>query len=287
MSKEEFNKIKIEGEKLLLLEDVLGWEKARAMAVENKSKAFSSVLTFLSKPNPEEIDVIYEEKRYEAFWHVVGTSSFEYKRKNRYIIPVAKEVLDVDLLEKNFSVSKEGGNIQIEGVEHCQENYREEFMIDANTDQDGDFSKYLKAPFLNISSTEELTKDGTPVVDLESRSSNLVRRMLQSLVKPYKADEIINEDISIHELSLYFYPLYTFEYHWRTKDKKAVVAFDGVTSEINLKADKIGETLRKNFTSDDLFEFSKEIAANLVPGGGLMMMMGKKVLQMSKKEKGK
>lgn len=85
-------------------------------------------------------------------------------------------------------------------------------------------------------------------------------------------------------MKLYFYPVYTFEYHWKTKDKKATVAFDGVTGEVNLKANKIGETLKKNFTNNDLFEFSKEIAQNLVPGGGLAVMMGKKVFEMAKKK---
>lgn len=283
MSQDQFDKIKIEGEKLLLLEDILGWDKARARANDFKSQAFSSLLTFLSKPNPEDIDIIYEEKRFEAFWHVVGTSSFEYKRKNHYKIPLASEVLDVDILEKNFVVDKNSGTIHLESLEHCKENYREEVLIDANTDQPGNFVKYLKAPFISIKSTDELTKDGTPVVDLEARSSTLVRRMLQSLVKPYKADEIIKEDIVIHELCLYFYPIYTFEYHYRTKGKKAVVAFDGVTGEVNTKADKIGDTLRKSFSADDLYEFSKEIAQNVIPGGGLVMMMGKKVFEMSKK----
>lgn len=282
--KEEFNKIRVESEKLLLLEDSLGWDKARLLSVDNKARAFGSLFNFLSKPNPDDIEVIYEEKRYEAFWHVVGASQFEYKKRNKYRVAVSPEVVDLEILGKEFKIDRDSNNFQIESVEHCKENYREEMMIDANTDQAGDFIKYLRFPHRLIGSTDELTRDGTPIAYLETRANTLVRMVLQALVKPIKADEIIYEDITVHDLNLYFYPIYTFEYHWKLKDKKATVAFDGVTGEVNLKATKITDTLSKNFTADDLFEFSKEIAANLVPGGGLAMMVGKKIVQITKKK---
>jgi hypothetical protein len=280
----EFNKIRVESEKLLLLEDNLGWDKARQLAVDSKSRAFSSLFNILAKPNPDDIEIIYEEKRYEAFWHVVGTSHFEYKRNHNYKVPVNVEVEDVEVLGKNFKVNTETGNFEIEGVEHCREKYREELMIDANTDQSGNFVRYLKFDHRPIATTEELIKDGTPIVHLETRANTLVRTVLGSLVKPIKADEILFEDITVHELNLYFYPVYTFEYLWNLKNKKATVSFDGVTAEVNLKAAKITDTLKKSFTSDDLYEFSKEIAQNLVPGGGLAMMVGKKVFEMTKKK---
>lgn len=282
--KEDFNKIRVESEKLLLLQDVLGWDKARLLAVDNKTKGFSMLLNFLNPPMPEDIEIIYEEKRYEAFWHVVGTSQFEYKKRNKYRVPVGVEVEDLEILGKDFKVVKESSTFTIESIEHCRENYREEMMIDANTDQKGDFVRYLRYPHQKITSTDELTKDGTPVVDLETRANTLVRQVLQSLVKPIKADQILYEDITIHDLNLYFYPVYTFEYLWKLKNKKATIAFDGVTGEVNLKANKISDTLKKNFTNADLFEFSKEIAQNLVPGGGLAVMMGKKVFEMTKKK---
>jgi len=285
MSKQgEFNKIRVESEKLLLLTDNLGWDKARLIAVDNKARAFSSLFNILSKPNPDNIEVIYEERRYEAFWHVVGTSHFEYRRNHTFQVPVSAEVEDVDMLGKNFKVNRETGNYAIDGVEHCREKYREELMIDANTDQSGNFVRYLKFPSQPIASTDELIKDGTPIVHLETRANTLVRTVLGSLVKPIKADEILFEDIMVHELNLYFYPVYTFEYHWHLKDKKSTVSFDGVTGEIDLKASKMTDTLKKSFTSEDLYEFSKEIAQNLVPGGALAMMVGKKVFEMTKKK---
>lgn len=280
----EFNKIRVESEKLLLLTDNIGWEKARVLAVENKARAFDSLFNFLSKPNPDDIEVIYEEKRYEAFWHVVGSAHFEYNRQASFKVPVPAEVVDVQLLNQNFKVDRVTGNFTLEGVEHCEEKYREELMIDANIDKEADFSRYLKFPHLSLSSTDELTKDGTAITHLETRANTLVRQMLGSLVKPFKADEILYEDITINELNLYFYPVYTFEYFWKAKDKKATVTYDGVTTEIDWKGAKMSDALKSSFSKEDLFEFSKEIAENLIPGGGLAMMMGKKVIEMTKKK---
>lgn len=280
----EFNRMRVEGEKLLLLIDNMGWDKARLLAAENKARAFNSLFSFLSKPNPADIEIVYEEKRYEAFWRVVGEAHFEYRRKSNFHVPVAAEVEDVEMLGQNFKVDRNTGNFLLEGVEHCREKYREELMIDANTDQPGDFSRYLNFPHQPIVSTEELVSDGTPISRLETRANTLVRQVLGSLVKPFKADEIIFEEISISELNLYFYPVYTFEYYWKTREKRATVNYDGVTTEINWKGSKVSDVLKNSFTSEDLFEFSKEIAQNIIPGGGLAVMMGKKVLEMSKKK---
>ncbi len=279
---EEFNKIKIEREKLLLLDDHLGWNKARELAVENKAKVFCNLMTILKKPNPDDIEILYEERRFESFWHVIGTSNFEYRKKNKYCVPVNPEVEDLDLLGANFIVDKANNCFLIESIEHCKEDYREELMIDANTDKPDNFVKYLRYPYRQILSTEELTQDGTPIADIETRASTLVRQVLQSLVKPIKADKILNENITIHDLNLYFYPIYTFEYYWKTKDKKATVSYDGVTGDVDFKASKISDKLSKNFTSDEIFEFSKEIAGSLIPGGGLAMMVGRKIVDISK-----
>lgn len=283
MATADINKIRVEGERLILLEDVLGWDKARQMAVDHKARAFNSLFNLLSKPNSNDIEIIYEERRFEAFWHIIGTSEFEYQKKNRYQVPVSAEVVDLEALGQKFEIGV-NRTFTLESLEHCRENYREELMIDANTDKPGDFSRYLGAPKRSILSTDELSADGTPIVYLETRAATLVREVLAKLVKPIKADLIMEENITISELCLYFYPVYTFEFFWKVKNKKATLAFDAVTTEVDFKAAKITDTLRKSFTNEDLFEFSKEIAQNIVPGGGLAVMLGKKALEMTKKK---
>lgn len=273
--------IRVEGERLLLIEDSLGWEKVRKQAEGYKVKAMGMLQSFLFQPKPEDITISYEEKRYQAFWHIVGTSYFEYKRRARYKVPVETVVRDVTYEGKEYKVDKDH-TFGIEGIEHCKENYREEIMVDAQTDQPMDFKKYFQFPSREIKSTDELTADGTPVVNLETKASFLVRKILNQLVKPIKADEIMDEKIGIETLCLYFYPIYTFEFLWEGKNKRSIVEFDGVTTEIR-KGRKISDQLRNSFTSDELFEFAKEVA-NFVPGGGLAMMAGRKAIQMATKK---
>lgn len=273
--------IQVQGEKLLLILDSMGWEKARSMAEEHKVKAMGMLQSFLFQPKKEDITISYEEKRYQAFWNIVGTSFFEYKRKARYRVPVETVVEDVSYEGKDYKVDKDH-TFQIEGVEHCKESYREEIMVDAQTDQPADFKKYLQFPTKELQSTDELTADGTPVVNLETKASFLVRKILNQLVKPIKADQILDEKIGIEELCLYFYPIYTFEFSWEAKNKKSMVEFDGVTGEIR-KGRKISDRLRNSFTSDELFDFAKAVA-NFVPGGELAMLAGRKVVQIATKK---
>lgn len=273
--------INVEGEKLLLVQDALGWDKARKMADGHKVKAMGMLQSFLFQPKKEDITISYEEKRFQAFWHIVGSSSFEYKRRARFQVPVSTVVQDVTFQEKECKIDAKAHTFEIEGVEHCKEHYREEIMVDAQTDQPGDFKKYFQFPTKILQSTDELTADGTAVVSLETKASFLVRKILNNLVKPIKADQILDEKIGIEELSLYFYPIYTFEFSWDAKNKKSVVEFDGVTGEIR-KGRKITDKLRNSFTSDELFDFAKEVA-NFVPGGALAMMAGKKAIQIATK----
>lgn len=279
---EGLSNIKIDGEKLLACADVLGMDKARELANDHKIKAFGLLSSILSRPKQDEIDIVYEEKRFEAFWHVVGGSRFEYKRRKKYSVVVDKVVQEVELLGTSFNVAAEATSFDLEGVERCVESYREERMIDAQTDQPGDFSKYLKVQNRVLSSTEELTMDGTPIVALETKPSYLVRTVVNGLIKPIQADQILEEQIGISELALYFIPVYTFELHWKPKDKRVTISYDGVTGEMRPKANKITDRLRKSFTNAELFEFGKEVA-NFVPGGGLAMMVGKKAIELTKK----
>ncbi|MEO5927349.1 MAG: hypothetical protein ABIO72_01470 [Patescibacteria group bacterium] len=283
MPGEGISNIKIDGERLLALEDVLGMEKARTLAEEQKLKAFGMLAGLLSRPKPEDIVISYEEKRFDAFWCVRGMARFEYKRRKSYRIPVEKMVRDVELLNTTFQASSETSSFEIEGIEHCIEDYHAEEIVNAQNGEPGAFAKYLGYLSNQIDSTDVLTKDGTPIVALEAKPAFLVRKVVNGLIKPIQADQVLDEQIAITELALYFVPIYTFELHWKTKDKRVTISFDGVTGELRPQANKIAERMRKSFSNAELFEFGKEVA-NFVPGGGLAMMVGKKAVELYDKK---
>lgn len=284
MPGEGLSNIHIDGEKLLVLQDVLGMEKAREMANEQKLKSFGMLSSLLSRPKPEDIEISYEEKRYDAFWRVLGSARFEYKRRKAYKVTVEKMVQDVEILSTNFHVLPGTSSFEIEGIEHCVEEYQEESIVDAQTgNADASFGKYVSYLSQQIDTTDTLTKDGTPIVALEAKPAFIVRKVVNALIKPIQADTILDEQIGITELALYFVPIYTFEFFWKTKDKRVTISYDGVTGELRPQANKITERLRKSFTNDEIFEFGKEVA-NFVPGGGLAMMVGKKAVELYEKK---
>lgn len=284
MPGEGLSNIHIDGEKLLVLQDVLGMEKAREMANEQKLKSFGMLSSLLSRPKPEDIEISYEEKRYDAFWRVLGSARFEYKRRKAYKVAVEKMVQDVEILSTNFHVLPGTSAFEIEGIEHCVEEYQEEAIVDAQTGNvDASFGKYVSYLSQQIDTTDALTKDGTPIVALEAKPAFIVRKVVNALIKPIQADTILDERIGITELALYFVPIYTFEFFWKNKDKRVTISYDGVTGELRPQANKITERLRKSFTNDEIFEFGKEVA-NFVPGGGLAMMVGKKAVELIEKK---
>jgi hypothetical protein len=282
MPGEGLSNIKIDGEKLLAIEDVLGMEKARSLANEQKGKAFGMLSSLLSRPKPEDIEIVYEEKRYDAFWHVVGHARFEYKRRKNYSVPVAPMVRNVELIGTTFPVSSSSSTFTIEGTEHCIEEYREEERVNAQNGETGDFLKYLSRKSSQIQTTDELTKDGALIAALDAKPAFLIRKVVNALIKPIQADEILDEQIGISDLCLYFIPVYTFELYWKAKEKRVTISFDGATGELRAQANKITEKLRKGFTNAEIFEFGKEVA-NFVPGGGLAMMVGKKAIELYEK----
>lgn len=277
------NEILIQNERLLLIDDTLGWEKARQVAAEHKVKAMGMFSQLLFRPKPDDIQIIYEEKRYQSFWYIIGTLFLDYKRKTRHKVPIEVMVKTITVDDREYPVNQTDHTFTIEGVEHCQESQREELLVDAQTEQPGDFDKYLKFSSRQIENIDILTQDGSQVAYLQAKASFLIRQVLNKLVRPYKADEILEERIAIEELNLYFYPLYTFEYHWTNKDKKALVEFDGVTGEAR-KGQKTSDKLLQSFSYDELFDFAKEIVG-FVPGGGLAMLTGRKAYQIVKKTK--
>ena len=279
MPGEGLSNIKIDGEKLLVLEDVLGIEKARELCNAQKVKAFGLLAGLLSRPKPEDIEIVYEEKRYDAFWRVLGASRFEYTRRKAYKVTVNPEVQETEILGTKLHVMPNTRAFEIEGIERCVEEYHQEELVNAQNGEPGDYAKYVTYLSQQIATTDALTSDGTPIVALEAKPAFLVRKVVNALIKPIQADHIIDEQIGISELALYFIPVYTFEIHWKAKDKRMTLAFDGVTGIQRATANKITDKLRKSFTNAEIFEFGKEVA-NFVPGGGLAMMVGKKAIEM-------
>ena len=166
-----FNEILVQEERLLLVDDLFGWEKARQAATDYKVKAMGMFSQLLFRPKPEDISIVYEEKRYQAFWHIVGILFLDYKRMARHKVPVDTMVKTVLSDEREYPVNQTDHAFEIEIIEHCQESQREELFVDAQTEKTGDFAKYVKAKSQQIENMDILTKDGAQVVNLQAKAS--------------------------------------------------------------------------------------------------------------------
>jgi hypothetical protein len=284
MNEKILGKTRVENEKLLVFADNLGAERVQKMLGEQKTKLFIGLASLLSKPNADDIEIIYQEKRYEAFWHIVGSSHYDYSKRNKYQVPVQEEVKRVVLDGKDYHIDLHQKSFEVEVTDHCHEEYRKEIMVNALSGREENYSDYLKYEYRKLDSTESLLKDGSKVIDLQVRAPFLVRQVTNALAKPIKADEIFREELVISDLNLFFHPVYFFEMKWKSKNKIASIAFDAVTGAVNYRASKLTDNLANAFTTDDLFDMGKELAASIIPGGGIAMMVGRKAVDLIRKK---
>ena len=282
MAQELLGQTKVKSEKLLVFADNLGLNRVLDLLDDHKIKLFSGLATLLSKPNLADIEVNYQEKRYEAFWHIVGSSHYDYVKKNKYRVPVEEQVKKVQLDGKDYHIDNHHKSFEVEVTDHCHEEYRKEIMVNALSGKEENYSDYLKYEYKKLESTSDLVKDGAKVVDLQVRAPFLVRQVTNHLAKPIKADDIFREEIIVSDLNLFFHPVYYFELKWKPKNKTTSISFDAVTGAVNYRASKLTDNLSKAFTTDDLFEMGKELAASIIPGGGIAMMVGRKAVSMMK-----
>lgn len=245
--------------------------------IGKKMDAFGTVAKLMQRPKWDEIVISGSQVRYEPFWYGSALARYSYDRRHRYIVEVAPEVQTVTVHGEEHPVRRDRApNFSLEAVEHCIEEIRRELMIDPVRGEDRDYSKYTAAANKReVPSLEALEQTGALVVPPEVRSSFLVRRLIQSLVKTFQADMVNEERIDIDYIYLYFRPVYAFEFHWVTRDKRAVWEFDAVTGETRTEGGQIKKQVTAVLENDALFDVGSDAIGTLVPGAGVAVKLGR------------
>lgn len=271
-------------EQIFRLLPKLNMDQARERAWDKKTSVFGSGLTgFFSRPKSEEVQITYNEYRYEPFWHVACSVRYDYDRTHGYNVPVlAPEVKSVTIEGKDYSIKTKPRQFTITGIEHCIEESSTEVIFDAVRLQEQDWKKYLCLDKEPVSDLSNLSIDGSIVVTPEMRASAVVRKVLASLLRPIQADTIHEEKADVNTVDLYFRPVYAFEYKWETKGKTAVAEFDGLTGEMTSGGVTFRQQVEKIMTRDLLFDVSAEAANLLIPGGGIAVRVAKSVVDSQK-----
>lgn len=245
--------------------------------IGKKMDAFGTVAKLMQRPKWDEIVISSHQKRYEPFWFASAVANYSYDRRSRYNVTVSPEVQSVTLYENDREVRRDKAPyFTIEATEHCVEVTRRELMLDAAKGEDRDYSKYTAAPNKReVASLDELGQDGSVVVAPDVRSSFLVRRLMQNLMKTFQADQVIEERIDIDYIYLYYRPVYAFEYHWTTRDKRAIWEFDAITGEIRTEGGQMKRQMTAVLENDALFDVGSDAISTLVPGAGVAIKLGR------------
>lgn len=274
---------------MLILASQIPAEDAKKKAWEKKTVAFdaiSQVTSLFSRPKDEDFELLYSEFRYQPFWHVVAHANYVYDRKNTYQVPTnASEVQKVTLLDTDYDVTN--GHIHISVLEHCHEDERYEVLVEGITGkQEESLKKYMTFSTTVVKdSPEKHAPKGAIFVPPQARVSGIMREALSKMIKSIQADTILEEDVNVPSVDLYYHPVYAFQYRWKSKGKDAIVEVDGVTGEVQSGQRTFKEYLGKVLDRNFLFDIGADAAGLFIPGGSIAVKVAKRYIDGKSKKK--
>ena len=249
-------------------------DQAREKAWEQTLNVFGTLAKFLMRPKGEEIQVTLLELRYQPFWHAAGHKRFRYDRRSHYPVPVLADVQSVEIAGQTYSPAQ--GKLTLQGMDHCLLEERHEIFLDALTGEAQDLRRYLAFDRMEADNGGALPVD-LELVPPEVRASAVVRQVLGDVLHPPSADQILEEEVVVDRLDLYYRPVYAFEYVWQVKDKRATVEVDGLTGEFKATGKAFGSQLKRVLNRDLLFDIGAETTNLVVPGGAIALKLTKAV----------
>jgi hypothetical protein len=262
-------------------------EVAKDRIEQKKANLVSGTLgALLSRPKPDEIQLSSVEKRLEAFWVMDVFLHTSYERKRSYAVPVqGNEIKAVTVLGEKVLVTKDqkgNTNILISGVEHCLEEYRHHYTFNGQGIRKdmGKYQQFDKSEILNL---DGFTQEGTVIVPPKVSASTIVRKVLSEIIKPVQAEVILEEQIHIEALELYFRPVYALEYIWTAKNKRTIVEFDALTGEMAGGGEQVASQVKEMLSRDLLFDVTADAVGMLVPGGSIAVKLVKAAIDLGKR----
>lgn len=262
-------------------------EVAKDRVEQKKASLVSGTLgAILSRPKPEDIQLVSIENRLEAFWLVDVFLHTRYERKRAYAVPVhGTEIKSITVLGESIPVTtdqKGNTSLQLNGVEHCLEDYNFHYTFDGEGAKK-DLSKYQQFTRAEIENLDEFLPEGTVIVPPKASASTVVRKVLAEIIKPVQAEVILEEQVQIEALDIYFRPIYALEYNWTAKNKRYIVEFDALTGEMIGGGEQLSSQVKGMLSRDLIFDVTADAAGILVPGGSIAVKLVKAAIDKGKK----
>jgi hypothetical protein len=279
--------IDVATQRMLLLRDRLSLEEATDKAWQKKVSAFdtlSKMTSFLSKPRDDDFKLVYSEHRYEPFWHVVASARYEYTRSNNYQVATSgKEVKSVTVHDNKYEVLN--GHIHVAVLEYCLQELREESLIDGVSGKNSpQLLQYASMSPLEVTGQlrDEVGAEAI-LIPPQVRISAIMRDSLSRMITGIQADTIIDEQVAVSRVDLYYRPTYAFKYSWVSKQKEAIIEVDGLTGECRAGERLFTEYLGKVFDQAFLFDIGADAVGMFVPGGSIAVKAAKRYIDTREK----
>lgn len=261
-------------------------EVARDRLEQKKTNLVAGLVgAMLTRPRPDEIQLLSVESRLEAFWTINVTTRTVYDNQRAVTIPVSgAQVKQVTIFGQNLPVTsgaKGAPSVTFSTVEHCVE----EFLGNFNFDSAGartDLSKYQSAVKIEIADLGQFAPADVLVVPPQANATTVIRSVLAEVIKPVNAQVIHEERVDVTALELYFHPVYAFEYAWAAKGKRAVVEFDALTGETRTGGKKLSDQIKSMVSRDLIFDVTADAMGMVVPGGSIAVKLIKAVVDRGK-----
>ena len=256
-------------ERVCVFDDVYTESAARAFADKETQQAFGMLARMKVWDRPKEADISLHstEKRYEPFWHIKAVRTTRYDKKANYAIPLGNaHIQSVSLLDQEC-VPDANQMLKLQGVEHCRSvlalsEYFEGMAREHPARALADYVSHYVHDVVQASSEPHFI---VPSVTAQF----LVQEMKSRLMKPLAADEIHEDVLEVESITLYYRPIYAFDFLW--KGKHGVIEVDGLNGLINREGRMLSNMMRSLGSRDTLFDLGVEIASSLVPGGGVLL----------------
>jgi hypothetical protein len=170
----------------------------------------------------------------------------------------------------------------VDSVEHCLDDFRYHYTFDSEGTRK-DMAKYQPFEKEEIIDLNEFAPEGIVIAAPKASATTVVRKVLSEIIKPVQAEVILEEQITIESLDIYFRPVYAFEYNWISKNKRSIVEFDALTGEMNGDGKKLGHQVKGMVSRDLLFDISADAAGMLLPGGSIAVKLVKAAIDLGKR----
>jgi hypothetical protein len=261
-------------------------EVARDRLEQKKTSLVAGTVgSLISRPKPEEIQLVSVENRLEAFWLISVFVRTAYDRNRTYTVPVSgPEVRQITALGQDLPVTsnpKGGTSVAISAVEHCVEERHQSYTFDG-AGVKSDLNKYLSFAKNEITDLEHFAPADVLVVPPQAHATTVVRTVLADVIKPVQAQVIQEERVNVEVLDLYFRPVYAMEYEWAAKGKRVILELDALTGEAHSGGKKLKDQIKSMVTRDLIFDVTADAAGMIVPGGSIAVKLVKAVVDRGK-----